>query len=97
MLRYAFNWGWISYIGDRIHRRGSYRWRGQGHERLVWTGDEDRARFAHHCSRIVIDHQPRNKSRPHAALLEGDAKDLPHDPDIALVYARELVYQERYG
>src|SRR6478609_7336449 len=32
MLLYPYNWGWINYVGDRIHRR-SYRWRGRAHER----------------------------------------------------------------
>jgi tetratricopeptide (TPR) repeat protein len=96
MLHHDYYWGQHRYVGDRIHRRDLYRWRGRAHERLHWS-DRD-IPFAHYAPGIIIHHMPRQQP-PQFALphLQADAEEWPNDPDIALVYGRELLYQQRYG
>jgi hypothetical protein len=96
MFHHAYQWGSLNYIGNRIHRRDGYRWRGRAHERLVWTETDEP--FAHFIPNLTIFHLPRNK--PHRfvlPLLKADAEEWPNDPDIALIYGRELLYQQCYG
>ena len=96
MLHHAYQWGSHSYIGDRIHQRHQYRWRGRVHERLIWTGKDEP--FAHFVPDLTIHHLGRDRSHCFVlSHLKADAEEWPNDPDIVLIYGRELFYQQCYG
>ncbi|MFL5285738.1 MAG: hypothetical protein ACJ8AW_33370 [Rhodopila sp.] len=92
-LNYVYNWSpEVRKMGDRVHARTGFRWKGSTHERLLWYGKSDYHRTF--TPDLVIDQFQRTKPRPHnLPLLAQDAAEWPTDADISLTYGRELMFE----
>lgn len=96
-MRYHFDWGHgVRFVADKFHARSGYRWRFPCHETI--TADVRMTERVVQSDRLLIQHLPDDsKSRgQYLDLLSLSAKESPHEPRVALYYARELVFYERY-
>lgn len=100
-LRYTYIWNWNldrtpgrTWLGDRIHSRGGYRWQGATHEGLCCRTNNEVQTV---CNQLRILHFPeaKNKSGDLPLLLEAK-NEMPHDARMRGYLAREYMYNNQY-
>jgi tetratricopeptide (TPR) repeat protein len=96
-LRYTYVWNWMpdgspgkTWLGDRIHGRDGYLWRGATHEGLCSRLPETQA--TEPKLRILHYPLPKGKNQDLALLLEA-VKEMPHDARMKAYLGREYMYR----
>jgi glycosyltransferase involved in cell wall biosynthesis len=96
-LRYTYVWNWVregvpgrTWLGDRIHARKGFMWRGPTHEGLCSRLPEVQTV----CNELRILHYPdaKNKSGD-LALLEEAVGETPHDARMWAYLGRQYMYE----
>lgn len=86
-----------SFLMDKIHAPGLFRWKYPVHEVLVRKDGKETSRTVD-VPALVVEHQPDlSKSRgQYLPLLELAAREAPEDPRCAHYLGREYMYYRRY-
>jgi len=97
-LRYTYVWNWINdrpgltWLGDRIHSRNNFIWRGATHEGLVFRSGTENIVWE---PRLKIHQYPDAKAKPNdLALLQEAVRESPTDARMQAYLAREYMYRE---
>lgn len=102
-LKYVFNWSLdeddrplISFYGEKIHSRHSYKWTHPVHEILQYDGENEIFRLT---DKVVLNHYPdSSKSRgSYLPLLELSVLEDPEDDRNMHYLGREYMYYSRWN
>lgn len=84
---YEAMWYWA----NRCHARHGYHWEYPIHEKPVYDGEEITQLLD-----FETTHEQEEKDRPYLEMLERAVKEMPLDPRMSSMYAKELQYRKQY-